>query len=112
MRRITCLLVLILAMAIPSFSFGAEPQEKQGTVLTKKQMLQSIQQFKDQKKKELGQFKHQLIESRKKELQEFEEKLKAAIPQDQEKIRKQLEQKKAALRGTNKRRNWKKRKTS
>jgi len=100
-RRVSCLLVFILAMTIPTFSFGAEPQTKEGVGITKQQFMQSllsVQQFKDQKQKEYEQFRQQLMETRKKELQEFEEKLKAAIPQDREQMRKQLEQKKTALR--------------
>ena len=94
MRKLSFLLVLILTTAISSFSLGAEPQEKQSTRITKQQ---SLQQLKDQKKKEFQQFKQQLMDSRKKELQEFKDKLQAEIPQDQERLKHQLEQKKTAL---------------
>ncbi len=59
MKRLSCLLVLILAMSVPSFCFGAEPQEKQGPGITKQLILQSVQQSKDQKKKEFQQLKDQ-----------------------------------------------------
>jgi hypothetical protein len=31
MKRLACTLILILALTVPSLSFGAEPQWKQGT---------------------------------------------------------------------------------
>ncbi len=65
MKTLKIVLVLILAMTIPSFSLGAKPQEKQGTGLSKQQAAQSLQQFKDQKKKEFERFVQKLMDSKK-----------------------------------------------
>ena len=97
MTRLSLLLALILAVAIPSFSLGAEPQDKQGAQINKQQVLQSIRQFKDQKKTEFEQLKQRLKESGKRELQELKDKLKAAKPEDRENLKKELDQKKTAL---------------
>jgi hypothetical protein len=70
MRRLSCSLALILALAVPSLGFGAEPQDKEGTQITKQGPPQSMEHFKDQKKKEFERFKQQLKETTKEELQE------------------------------------------
>ncbi len=51
MRRFCCALALILAVAVPSVTFGGEPQDKEGTQTAKQQSLQSVQKIKNQKKK-------------------------------------------------------------
>jgi hypothetical protein len=97
MKRLGCFVILILAMAIPNFCFGADAQDKQGIAAVKQQFKQSIVQLKDRQNKEFEQFKQQLMDRRKKELQEFREKLESQIPLDRQSMEQQLAQKKAAL---------------
>jgi hypothetical protein len=47
MKRLSCVVVLILAIAIPNLCFGADAQDKQGIAEAKQQFKQSIIQFKD-----------------------------------------------------------------
>jgi len=57
MKRLSCVVVLILAIAIPNFGFGADAQDKQGIAAAIQQFKQSIVQFKDHQNKEFEQFK-------------------------------------------------------
>jgi len=91
-KTLGCTVILILAMAIPNFCFGAD-MDKQGVGAAK----ESIEQLMKQKKKEFEEFKQRLMNSNKKELQQLKEKLESQIPQDRQKITRELEQKKAAL---------------
>jgi len=57
MKRLSCVVVLILAIAIPNVGFGADAQDKQSIAAAIQQFKQSIVQFKDHQNKEFEQFK-------------------------------------------------------